>query len=199
MPTVPILTDGLANAFDFELSKARSLSRYLREADLLTTGARGVNAPSATTRDAARLLIVMMLNSKLPFVVEDLRLVGQFVVLNPNDMPANFRPDTLEEGLSMLIAYAASAAKRGASTVEKIEFRLRPYRALAQITIKHPKRKLIQLNFVHPDLLDWDASTDVPESYVEASKRFAIGFYQEPMMTERELISVGNLVMGAEQ
>ena len=64
MPRVTDLCRDLAERFQFEESKVLGYSRVLREAGMLTTGARGVNAPDATSLDAARLLIVMMVRAK---------------------------------------------------------------------------------------------------------------------------------------
>ncbi len=170
----------------------------MREGGLLTTGARGVNAPQATTLDAARLLIAMMLNSKLPTVVEDVKLIGQFVPLRPEKLPAGFKPDTLENGLALLIDYAAKMDANGVK-MESIAFRLQPYKAMANIEIVKGKGKSVSIDLSLPDVRKWVISGPFPDTYREAYSRFPVGFYQEPMITEKELVLVGKLVMGSDQ
>lgn len=57
------LRDRVAGAMLVEPSKVGVTMRNLRENDLLTTGARGVNAPDLTYLDAARILIAHVVDS----------------------------------------------------------------------------------------------------------------------------------------
>jgi len=57
------LKETVAQAMLVDPEKVWVTMRNLRENDLLTTGARGVNAPDLTYRDAARVLLAHILNS----------------------------------------------------------------------------------------------------------------------------------------
>lgn len=54
----------MANAMLLEEAKVWSAMRNLRERGLLTTGARGVNAPNMTYLDAARILLAHVVKTK---------------------------------------------------------------------------------------------------------------------------------------
>jgi len=200
MPRLSVLIDDFAERFSFERSKLNGLARTMREAGLLTSGARGVNAPSATPMDAARLLIAMMLNSAPPSVVEDVQLVGSFAPLNPDALPAGFKPDCLEHGLALLIEYAGKRAVRDVAMTEVIQFQIIPHAAIAEIHIHGARRRKADLiGFSHPDMVGVDLAGELPESYRNAVKRFPTGFYQKPLMANRELLAVGALVMGDDE
>ena len=57
---IPKLALDYAARFNLDPVFVSGVARYLREAGLLSQGARGVNAPDATPLDAARLLIPFM-------------------------------------------------------------------------------------------------------------------------------------------
>lgn len=200
MPRLSVLIDDFAERFSFERSKLNGLARTMREAGLLTSGARGVNAPSATPMDAARLLIAMMLDSTPPSVVEDVQLVGSFAPMNPDKLPAGFKPDCLEHGLALLLEYAGKRALRGEPMPESVIFQLLPYAAIGNIHILGAKRrKPDTIGFSHPDAVGIDLARALPKSYLDAAKRFPTGFYQTPEMRNLELLAVGALVMGKDE
>jgi hypothetical protein len=66
-----------ADNFGCDPSHVRQLCRALREAGLLTTGARGVNAPHMTALDAARLTVAVLAGSIPTTVIEDVRFWGE--------------------------------------------------------------------------------------------------------------------------
>jgi hypothetical protein len=79
MATVGQLTETIATATGVPKPTVALVVRSLREAGLLTTGARGRNAPRMTPLDAARILIALLGSERpvdAPRVVEDF---GQFV------------------------------------------------------------------------------------------------------------------------
>lgn len=201
MPRLSTIIDDLSERFSFEATKLNSLARSLREAGLITQGARGVNAPAATSLDAARLLIAMMLNSKMATVVEDVRLVGGFTVLDPTQLTAGFSPETLEQGLAKVIDYAGTAPD---NTLDDLTayFELTPYAALGEIGIaripEEGEAKQTRVIFTHPEV-DAERFPELPASYHDAAKRFPVGFMQKPIVERHNLFAIGKLVMGADQ
>lgn len=212
MPRLSVLIDDFAERFSFEQTKLTNLARSLREAGLITSGARGVHAPPATPLDAARLLIAMMLGSKLPTVVEDVRLVGSFTALDPSKFTPVFAPETLEDGLATLISYAGSAPDRHFDDLALLGFELEPYAALGAIEIMYAREanedeegdedgliiRHTRIAFTHPDVRASE-NGPLPEAYIAAAKRFPTGFYQKPEIRKDNLIAVGKLVMSADQ
>lgn len=72
--------EAIAQHLGLDLALVKQLSRALREANLLTTGARGVNAPHMVARDAARLVIAALAGSIPSTVVEDVFGWGSYQV-----------------------------------------------------------------------------------------------------------------------
>jgi len=68
----------VSNALGIEQATVRFVARRLREAGFLTTGARGVNAPDMTKRDAARLTLALMTGAPPNRVVETFKIFRQF-------------------------------------------------------------------------------------------------------------------------
>lgn len=63
--------------------------RVLRESGLMTSGARGVNAPDMTDLDAARMLIAMLVNERPAYAESGVRDFGQLIC-------TDFRPVNFE-------------------------------------------------------------------------------------------------------
>ncbi|WP_146684055.1 hypothetical protein [Thioclava sediminum] len=83
----------------------RTIVRFLREAGLFTTGARGVNAPDLTSLDAVRVIIAVVASTSPGKAVRDVQYFGK---LKPDlratdahlDLPDCLNADeTLEEAL----------------------------------------------------------------------------------------------------
>lgn len=70
----------ISDNFGCDPSHVRQICRALREAGLLTTGARGVNAPHMTTLDAARVTIAVLAGSIPTTAVEEVRYWGELQV-----------------------------------------------------------------------------------------------------------------------
>lgn len=66
----------IAEALTQPVGSVKLYVRELREAGLLTTGARGVNAPHMTTLDAARLVIALLATDKPSECVERVKRFG---------------------------------------------------------------------------------------------------------------------------
>jgi hypothetical protein len=89
---------GVASILHLPEATISGAFRVLRESGLMTSGARGVNAPDMTDLDAARMLIAMLVNDRPAYAERSVRDFGQLVCIN-------FRPaggaglsgETLEE------------------------------------------------------------------------------------------------------
>ncbi|WP_444460931.1 hypothetical protein [Rhodobacter capsulatus] len=104
----------MAKTLGLDLSLVKQISRALREADMLTTGARGVNAPHMTPLDAARVTLAALAGSIPTTAADDVRNWGSFQISGPislegeNTKPGPFRetdPDadcTLLEALTVI-------------------------------------------------------------------------------------------------
>lgn len=211
MPRLSHLIDDLAERFSFEHTKLNTLARALRQNGLLSSGARGLNAPPATSVDAARLLIAMMLDSKMATAAQDVILVGDFLPLNPEALTPAFRPETLQMGLAQLIGYAGTAPDDHLEDLTALTFSLTPYAALGEIWIRYEREaadgepadeegmivKETQIAFTHATVRD--INEPLPASYIAAARRFPTGFYQRPEIRKHDLIAIGKLVMGSDQ
>lgn len=198
MPRLSVLIDDLADRFSFEKTKLNSLARVMREAGLLTSGARGVNAPDATSLDAARLLIAMMLDSKIASVNEDVSLVGKFTVLRNSNPDANFSPTNFEDGFSQVLDMFGTAPDWYVHDLTGY-VELTPYAALALIHLaripedEDQNIKEVEISFTHPDVKSNDTLT-LPQSYHEAARRFPTGFKQKPIIDRHDLAEIGELI-----
>ena len=101
--------------------------RFLRDAGLATTGARGVNAPDMTTRDVAAVLIAMLTYETPGKQAADaFRMIGPLECRDPHPDPDGFSlealrglsaPFTFVDALAALIdVYAHGAMRRRIGT-----------------------------------------------------------------------------------
>lgn len=67
----------IADTLTQPVGSVKLYARELREAGLLTTGARGVNAPHMTALDAARLVLALLTTDKPSECVERVKRFGQ--------------------------------------------------------------------------------------------------------------------------
>lgn len=70
------LTSLLASTYGIPEPTVTLVARSMREAGLLSTGARGVNAPEMTMRDVARLTLALMSGEPPSKVVEEFRFIA---------------------------------------------------------------------------------------------------------------------------
>lgn len=110
----------IADEFTVPLKTVTTYTRLLKEAGLLTTGARGVNAPHMTALDAARITIALLTTDSPSEAVERVRRFGEikytptfrkrirgYETIQPEEFHANFEGETLEEVLTYLYAMPA--------------------------------------------------------------------------------------------
>ncbi|MCI4653888.1 hypothetical protein [Sphingomonas aquatilis] len=206
MPTVPVLVDGLAGAFGFERSKAKSLSRYMREADLLTSGARGVNAPPATARDAVRVLLAMMLDTSLALVSDDVKLFGSLKPVDGEAFSLAFAPSNLEDAMVTIVERFMTRSVDDAKTFNA-SVRVVPYLITASVSISYlwdagpngdgdeygmiERAKAVE--FMHPDIHEI-SEAPLPQSYMDATARFPRKFWQAPELRSHELAFIADLL-----
>lgn len=106
----------MAQALTTPLNAVTDYARRLKEAGLLSTGARGVNAPEMTPLDAARLLLAILTTPSPAQCVERVRRFGQikyspnyrkayrgYETIQPKEFGTRFQGTTLEEVLAFLI------------------------------------------------------------------------------------------------
>lgn len=105
----------MADSLTMPESTATDYARRLKEAKLLSTGARGVNAPEMTPLDAARFLIAVLSTSSPAQCVERVKRFGQikyspnfkkiyrgYETIQPEEFSTLFQGETLEEVLASL-------------------------------------------------------------------------------------------------
>lgn len=100
----------IAEAYRVEEKTVVVFTRALKEADLITTGARGVNAPDMTPLDAARVTIALLVTDKPTRAAEMVRRFGGLPYTaseSKGEHPAEFGIRdgiTLEEVLANIFA-----------------------------------------------------------------------------------------------
>lgn len=90
---------GMASALGLPEATVSGAFRVLRESGLMTSGARGVNAPDMTDLDAARMLIAMLVNERPAYAESAVRDFGQLVCTDfrPASERAAMLPDDMRE------------------------------------------------------------------------------------------------------
>lgn len=91
MALVSDLVEAIAEVEDLPLPTVQMVARHLREAGLLSTGARGRNAPAATVTDAANLLIAVNANGCVVKDAPTTVLEYRGLVLHVSDGPLLFQ------------------------------------------------------------------------------------------------------------
>lgn len=125
--------DTIAGAYRVEQATVKVLFRALRDARLLTTGARGVNAPHMTPLDAARMTIALLATDSPSRAVERVQRFGA-MVYQPAESTATAADHpclagdgvTLEAALARLLTFGpgaddADGMLRGSPYVEVLE------------------------------------------------------------------------------
>lgn len=105
----------MAESLTMPESTATDYARRLKEAGLLSTGARGVNAPEMTPLDASRFLIAVLTTPSPAQCVERVKRFGQikyspgfkkiyrgYETIQPEEFATLFQGETLEEVLASL-------------------------------------------------------------------------------------------------
>ncbi|WP_157982053.1 hypothetical protein [Oceanicella sp. SM1341] len=115
----------------------KTVARFLKEAGLLTTGARGVNAPDMTARDAGRMTIALLGSDRPGRAVETVSAFGA-LTCDPeqSNVPQSIiAPDadywpSLDETLEAYFSAEASGLSDRVASVE-----LRPHNMTAEIEL----------------------------------------------------------------
>lgn len=107
----------MAEALTTPSNTVTDYARRLKEAGLLSTGARGVNAPEMKPLDAARLLLAILTTSSAAQCVERVQRFGQikyspnfrkryrgYQTIQPEEFAQIFKGETLEEVLASIFA-----------------------------------------------------------------------------------------------
>jgi hypothetical protein len=183
MARVSDLCRDFASRFDIEESRVTGVARALREAGLITQGARGVNAPHATALDAARLLIALMADRKIK---ESPAAVNYFGALRLKiRVPASAH--MFADGESFETAFATVIGAYGSGlhhSRRPLTVRLTPFLGAADISRDDPDESY---NFIAGDLVEHAKA--IP---------FGIGFRVSPLVTQAELGPIGQLVRAGE-
>ncbi len=120
--------NAMASAFDVPHKTMVTYTRFLKEAGLLTTGARGVNAPHMTPMDAARVTIALLASDTPGQAVERVRRFGPipysptfkkslpwYENIGAMRFEAIFEGETLEEVLAFMFGRVAALGVEGAA------------------------------------------------------------------------------------
>lgn len=129
----------MARTFDVPLKTIGTYTRFLKEAGLLTTGARGVNAPHMTPMDAAHVTIALLSCDAPGQAVERVKRFGSipysptfdkdwpwYENIGQEGFDATFQGETLEGVLAYLFGrVSALGIARAATWFESHNFHLR--------------------------------------------------------------------------
>jgi hypothetical protein len=88
---------GVASALGLPEPTVSGAFRALRENGLMTSGARGVNAPDMTDLDAARILIAMLVNERPAYAERSVRDFGQLICLGSYPVDCTGLSDEVRE------------------------------------------------------------------------------------------------------
>lgn len=207
MPRVTQLCADLAERFRFEETKVHNYSRVLREAGMVTTGARGINAPDATPLDAARLLIAMMLRTKADDTLAGVKLFGGFVALDEGAAIGGRTVTTFEDALEALIEYcgiADAGTADGEARYSDFSFEAAIVRDLAIANVRLAKlddegeeSEVRSFRFAHPDIAAADdANLTVPERLAKDWRHYRSGFHEIPTLMKGDLLNIGQVIAG---
>lgn len=108
-------------------NRVTDYARHLKEGGLLSTGARGVNAPEMTPLDAARLLLALLTSDSASHCVERVKQFGQIKyspefgkgrtgtsIIQPDEFNSIFQGDTLEDVLANILSLPARVGEDAA-------------------------------------------------------------------------------------
>jgi len=214
MPRITELCNHLADRFRFEESKVQGYARILREAGLLTTGARGVNAPDATALDAARLLIAMMLRAKKDDAAEAVKLFGSFqpVVIGPSETPGGTERllgNRCDDAVAMILV-AASKIEPDQTFQRRFDFSITRDLAYASITVgtwagdDDPRQELddfsgwdsCEFRFLHSEFINRAPEDGPSDELVATWNHYRSGFHEVPQVFNEDLIAIGQFIAG---
>lgn len=130
-------------------NRVTDFARHLKEGGLLSTGARGVNAPEMTPLDAARLLLALLTADSAANCVERVRRFGQIKyspdfgkgrvgqeTIQPDEFNSIFQGETLEDVLANILALPSSVGEEAAFewfSKNKFHLRVNDFFVLAEL------------------------------------------------------------------
>lgn len=106
---------GVAAALGLPEPTAAGAFRVLRESGLMTSGARGVNAPDMTDLDAARMLIAMLVSERPAYAELSVRDFGQLVCVHsyPARLPEGYELSAEYQEVFQRMTAAFTLTNRG--------------------------------------------------------------------------------------
>lgn len=211
MPRIQEICSDLAERFVFEPAKVLGYARALREAGLLSTGARGRHAPNATALDVVRLMIPMMLRVKIDDAVDAVEVFGRGVPAN--DEPVNIagkKVKTFEDAFALLLEYCMQPYDGSQNCEDRFysyDFGAMIIRGLCQgrIELTHivdgddEPDEVRQFTFIHPDLEGIDplaSNTGSADKFFSDRLKYRSGFHEVPNIGKSEFISLGQVLAG---
>lgn len=216
MPRILELCDDFAERFAFEPSKVAGIAKTLRDAGLIKAGPRGVNAPPATTLDAVRILLAMMLRVKHHEAAEAVRLFGSFVPVTGEAFQIGGRPaENFEEGFVRILDWCAfpfDDSDKASDYFGPHNFEISILRdhVMAQITILRdkfdeegnevePEERIF--GFCHPEYGDFEKAikegrTVSTANTRNAMRRYRSGFHEVPNLRREDLIAIAQVIAG---
>jgi len=209
MPRILQLADDFAERFAFERTRVAGYVKALREAGRIKTGPHGVNAPNATTMDAARILIAMMLRPKLHEVAESVELFGKFKII-ATDGKENEYPAHCEDALAKALEFYGNKAAQG-DTSRFFTFRIHFDHAFATMTVSvwagddDPRLEdesfsgfdEVELRYLHPEFApSLENGAELTPALRAAWRRYRSGFHEVPMLDSHDLAEIGQVIAG---
>jgi hypothetical protein len=205
MPRINDLVDDLAERFAVEPARARNIARYMREAGLLSQGARGVNAPHASFLDASRLLIAMMLIwRRANRIALDVQPILKWQTIDTGRAREQLKFETFEQAIELLFKHNAekmppiNPINSGRAFVKSVS--LVTHSFYSEIRIGRWDEKIEDYDdeiyrFHDPEAINWlqDTSQTLPELPVQKWKS---GFFLSPIVYYEDLIAIPHIVAG---
>ncbi len=141
--------DAMAHVFNVPHKTMITYTRFLKEAGLLTTGARGVNAPHMTSLDAARVTIALLSSDSPGQAAERVKRFGAipfcpsfekswpwYQNIGLDGFKAIFEGETLEEVLAFLFDRVEALGVEGAAiwfSEHVFHLRINDFKVLAEL------------------------------------------------------------------
>lgn len=213
MPRVLQMADDFAERFAFEPSRVAGIVKALREAGLIKAGPRGVNAPNATSLDAARLLIGMMLRLKHEDVAEGVRLFGEFKP-SADDRNAPRAPSIFENVLaSALDRLSTEGARDDLSRMVQVSIDRDHCFGSLVIEVRADETderwetdpefdgriETVEVRYYHPEFQESLANGASPTAELLAAwRRYRSGFHETPVLFHSDLLNIAQVLAGHE-
>lgn len=213
MPRVLQMADDFAERFAFEPSRVAGIVKALREAGLIKAGPRGVNAPNATSLDAARILIGMMLRLKHEDVAEGVRLFGGFKP-SDEDPNASRAPVVFEQVLATALdRLSIKGAREDSSRLLQISIERDHCFGSLIVDIRanddderwetdpefDGNIETIEVRYFHPQFQESLANEATPTAELLAAwRRYRSGFHETPVLYHTDLLNIAQVLAGHE-